>query len=146
LRKAYNANEIIKTLEKLHPDFYPKPSRQSKEKDAFGVWRLQPITSGYLTKQDLIRLYAECGDKLHRGAIPKIFAASDPVPNLARPKDWANKIWTLLEHHQIQTIDPNIQLIAQMKDKAESKPQFSYWKRRPDGLWGFDGAVRAAAS
>ncbi|PHY17886.1 hypothetical protein CSW59_13885 [Caulobacter sp. BP25] len=142
LQKA-DADTIIKSLDNLHSDFFPKPSKQPVERDELGVWRLTPITSGFLNKDDLLRLYGECGNVLHRGSMRKLLSGNAPLTDANNPNIWADKIWKLLEHHQIQTIDPNFQIICLMKDKVLSRPQISYWTMRPDGLWAIEMAVRA---
>lgn len=97
--------------------------------------------SGFLTKVELAKLYGICGEKLHRGRVGRLSGNSSP--DLQQPREWADKIWTLLEHHRIETVYPTVRIIGLMKDKEESRPQFSYWVRRANGLWAFDGAVRA---
>jgi hypothetical protein len=50
LRKAYAADWIIERLENLHPEFYPRPSRQILDAAGRPV-RVEPITDGYLTRR-----------------------------------------------------------------------------------------------
>src|SRR5665213_3618026 len=56
LFKAYNADQIIKDLGRLHPDFYPRPTKQVIDDKGVPI-KVTPITSGYLTKEDLLTLY-----------------------------------------------------------------------------------------
>ena len=91
LRRSYEADGILKALEKLHPDFYPKPSRQSHDRDAKGIWRLEPIKSGFLTKQELFRLYGECGRFLHRGNLQALLVSGANIPDPAQPIQWAER-------------------------------------------------------
>lgn len=142
LLKTYEADAIMRALERLHPDFYPRPTRQARQKDERGIWWNAPVTSGYLTKDELMQLYRHCGQHLHRGRLKDLSRdASRLTPEL--PRRQADRIWALLEHHEIQTIDPEVKLIGLMKDKALARPQFTFMRRRADGLWQAETAVRA---
>lgn len=134
VRKEYAADDIIKLLARLHPDFYPKPS--IKGEPLFGGLVLPtPILDGYLTKEELIALYGECGRVLHRGTIKDLPGRNPPLPSVETARSWADKIWVLLQHHQIQTWDRGITIYALMKDRQESRPQFGLCQNRP-GQWG----------
>jgi len=144
LLKSYEPHVIIKSLEKLHPSFFPQPSKQAQATDSRKIRWLTPITAGFLTKEELLKLYSECGRFLHRGSLQKMLAAPDFIPDTGKPIEWADKIWTLLEHHQIQTADPMVSLIGLMKDKKDSRPQFSFWKKQLNGTSVCSGTVTAA--
>lgn len=129
LTRTYQADAILNMLEKLHPDFYPIPSKQIH--DAKGkVLEVKPITSGFLSKKELIALYHETGDLLHRGAM------RDYKPRT--PGDFQKilatleKITTLLNHHQIQLSDPDYQLWVLMKADVDDKVH-AYVFRKVDG-------------
>jgi hypothetical protein len=66
IRNAHEADYILNSLERLHDNFYPQP----------GTFELDPPTGGrtfiprkasYMSKRELLRLYWECGEHLHRG-------------------------------------------------------------------------------
>jgi len=104
LRKKYAADDIIKRLECLHPDFYPSPVRLDggASKTRFAT----PIESGFLTKDELLSLYRRCGAALHRGTLRKLL--SEQVPSRADFRDivvWENLIVVLLTVHFIQLHD-----------------------------------------
>jgi hypothetical protein len=148
MQKAYDADQIIKTLTNLHPSFYPVPKTQMTDKDNEGVFRQRKIASGFLTKRDLLELYGEAGVHLHRGSMKKVISGKRMQTELALPRAWAERIWNLLKLHEIQTIDPDIMMIGMMRDTDESRPQFSFWRRdgeTPDGMtrWRFVEAVRS---
>ncbi len=104
LSKAYNADEIIKRLEKLHPDFYPVPSRQIINPQTGRPEKVERITQGYLKKEDLLKLYGECGDVLHRGNLRHILSGKEKDLSFEKVSGWVLAITTLLNHHQIQLI------------------------------------------
>lgn len=130
VRKQYAADDIIKLLGRLHPDFYPQPSIQG-EKLFGGLFLPTPILDGYLTKQALIALYGECGRVLHRGTIQDLPGRNPPLPTLEAARNWADRIWLLLQHHQIQTWDRDITINALMKDRQQARPQFALCQNRP---------------
>ena len=98
LTKAYNADQIVKNLERLHPSFYPVPSRQIHDQNG-KVVEVIKILEPHLNKPELRLLYGECGDFLHRGNIEQIMKGRK-MPELARMDGWVKKITTLLNHHQ----------------------------------------------
>ena len=114
MQKAYEADWTMNNLERLHPEFYPKPTKQIK--DAAGkVTRTEDITTGFLTKNDLIKLYHECASFLHRGTLKSVLSDKVREPNFDAINRRFGQIVTLLNHHQIQLIDPDLQLWALMK-------------------------------
>jgi hypothetical protein len=143
VQKEYAADDIIRTLEGLHPDFYPQPTKQADAPDANRVWQNTPIREGYLTRADLIALYGQCGGQLHRGSA-RTLAKGRRTATVQEAANWAHKIWTLLQHHQIQTSDPDAILLILMKGSVTFRPQFSYALKVREGLWRIQGSVTAA--
>ncbi len=62
-KKQWNASLIVRDIERINPDFYPKPMAQ--QDDAKG--RKVDLDPGvdYLTKEKFIKLYEWCGARLH---------------------------------------------------------------------------------
>ena len=119
LTKAYNADQIMKTLENLHPEFYPVPGRQVHN-EAGKVVEIIDVEEPYLTKRELQRLYGECGDFLHRGNIEQ-FMKGRSLPSFAQLESWIKKITMLLNHHQIQLFDGRRQLWVIMQAESDGK-------------------------
>jgi len=114
LRTAYQADWIVGQIERIHPNFYPRPSKVVRDKS--GADTVEPITSGYLTKSDLLALYHECGGVLHRGNFQKLFGQPHKQQlDFKRVAAWTDKIVTLLNHHQIAFIDPTRELWVTMQ-------------------------------
>ena len=67
-QKEWSADTLMKALDGLHQDFYPKPRAMTVTEK--GV-QLDEIDAPYLTKDDLKKLNGICGDKLHRGSPEK---------------------------------------------------------------------------
>jgi hypothetical protein len=117
LTRAYNADQILKNLERLHPSFYPVPGRQILNSTGKPV-EVVNVTEPHLNKKELRRLYGECGDFLHRGNIEQLMKGSRP-PDFNRIGEWVKKTMTLLNHHQIQLVDPKRQLWVLMQESSD---------------------------
>src|SRR5947207_14643889 len=112
LSKEFRADEIIKRLEKLHPDFYPYPVIVEVRNDTNEVI-LTDQTKPYLTKAELPKLYGRCGDFLHRGTARKLASLRAPETMLVIAR-WTNKIVALLNDHRISSIDNKRHLLVLM--------------------------------
>jgi hypothetical protein len=119
LTKAYNADQIVKNLERLHASFYPIPSRQVHDSNG-KVIEVVKVLEPHLNKPELQSLYGECGDFLHRGNVEQIMKGRK-MPEFARIDEWLKKITTLLNHHQIQLIDEASQLWVIMHASGDGK-------------------------
>ena len=104
LLKDYAADSIIKKLEHLHPNFYPHPITAAVNIDTIHMER---ISSGFLTKAELIALYHECGNRLHRGSLAK-FRSTAPQAHsadISRIHEWREKLVILLKGHHIASLN-----------------------------------------
>jgi hypothetical protein len=103
LQKEYAADNIIKKLEQLHPNFYPRPVMVSPTAVGHHIERVE---SDYLSKQELSSLYHQCGDHLHRGSLSK-FRSTAPKRYLAEREklvEWHRKFVILLASHHIASL------------------------------------------
>jgi hypothetical protein len=126
LVKAYQADAILNALEQLHPNFYPRPGRQIIGPDG-KVKEVLPIKSGFMTKTELIALYHECGNLLHRGTLRAIKART--AGDFTKIQEIVTKIVTLLNHHQITLIDPKYELFVLMNAKSDGKVHASLMQK-----------------
>lgn len=118
LSKEYAADKIISEMNKLHPEFFPKPIFIKTTKSDFH--HLESVENNYLTKTDLQTLYARCGDKLHRGNVKKFLSAQKPgqPTNFDDVVIWANKIVDLLNCHYILSLDKNTSFLCTLAARA----------------------------
>jgi len=102
-QKEYAADDILKRLEQLHPDFYPHPITCTFPP---GGVHIERVESDYLTKNELISLYHECGGHLHRGSMASIFHPEKPKqpPTIERALFWGMKFSNLLSQHHIASL------------------------------------------
>lgn len=117
LSRAHYAPHIIAGLERLHPRFYPRPVRQTDR----GV---EDITTGYLTKEELVKLVGACGDTLHRGSTKNLLHPR------TLPRDaiitWSQKIRTLLDIHWFTLSDGRPHYLCSMTGGEGGKVGVEY--------------------
>jgi hypothetical protein len=103
LMKTYKADWIVKELAKLHPKFFPIPLDRDDDKTAIPpAWIHKK--SGFLTHQDLAKLWQIAGDQLHRGSAKNILAKDKPL-DFQAIRTWRDKIVSLLTRHIITAPD-----------------------------------------
>lgn len=128
LQKEWHAADLATKLEQLHPEFYPKPGQQVLRSNG-KVERIDPISDGFLALPDLKALYSECGDRLHIGSVRTLLTDRRPPVDLARIRNWQDKIIRLLNHHQIQLFDPDYQLWTIMQGKEDGQVHVTLFQR-----------------
>jgi hypothetical protein len=98
LRRTWEADKIIRGLEELHPQFYPRAATGSETPTE--------LKEGVFTKEELVRLWWKCGEVLHRGSIQTLWYRryADAVEEI---RTWKEKIEALLSYHAIVMADGN---------------------------------------
>jgi len=116
--KHYNARLILQDLERINSNFYPRPFKQIvSEINGQKIIDLQPVTEGYLTKDEFLRIYELCGGMMHAenpyGQKRDIDMFNKEFPS------WLNKIVILLNHHNITLVDNETMIIGLMKSEND---------------------------
>lgn len=83
--KKREADWIVNALAALHPDFYPKPSKQVLNDSGRPV-ELVSTVGDFLSKEKLAELYREAGGFLHRGSFREVAQGRRPEPDFSRVK------------------------------------------------------------
>ena len=104
----YHAKHILKDIEKINPNFYPIPTRQIVDEKTKRVKETINIKQGFLTKDEFVIIHGNCSELMHAEnpfAVPKELG-------ILRSKfqNWYNQILILLNHHQLQLVDTNLQI------------------------------------
>lgn len=128
LQKEYSADQIIKRLGRLHPKFYPVPTRQVLDTATGRPTKVVSVDSGFLTRKDLLVLYGECGNYLQRGSIRQLLTSWQPNLDFKKIQAWVMKIVELLNHHQIQISGGSSQLWVLMNDKDDGEVKWFVMK------------------
>ena len=120
--KHYHANLILNDIEKLNPDFYPKPADQTKSMDEGVNHHLeikQELDESYLARSDFSRIYEQCGALLH--AQNPYGASRDYAQYESNIRKWMKKIEKLLNIHVIRLINDNNYYLIHMNTE-DGKP------------------------
>lgn len=118
LQKMWNAKYILSDIEKINPDFYPKPIDEQPSKLDGVKNDLINVEEGYLTKDDFIFVYDKCGKILHaenplgNGTDYKYYEKHVPI--------WMQKIKRLLNTHKVTLLnDKNMYLVHMQENGKE---------------------------
>lgn len=103
VQKRWEADQILKILDTLHPKFYPTPLHTG---DVAGSPYPEAMEkkSGFLTKSELIQLYHDCGKNLHRGTARNVLKAMR-TPDFSAIRKWRNGVVELLTRHKFTMSD-----------------------------------------
>jgi hypothetical protein len=115
----WHAKKILDDIGKVNPLFYPVPTREIIDPTTGKVKETQPLESGFLTKDDFIELYDTSSKVLH--AHNPFAPPQDIVALEQHTSGWMEKIVTLLNHHQVQLFDLDMQLWVLMHGKDDGK-------------------------
>jgi hypothetical protein len=139
MQKEYNAEKIIGRLSKLHPNFFPVPHTKEVSADAIpgarpARYHLNPIEGGFLTKEELLKTYNECGNYLHRGSIRRLLSKWHPDINLQKIFDWNQRLGSLLApYHFTQLIGAKAFILCVMNNTDDdNNVQVAFAERIPE--------------
>ena len=114
IEREWDAPKIKKTLENIHPDFYPIPFDRTID-SMTGKKMNKRIGKDFLTKDECISLIGRCGSILH-GFNPynddKVFQGVEKVRGMF--PEWKTKIHRLLKAHEIKLLGTDKQLWVYM--------------------------------
>jgi hypothetical protein len=120
--KYWNAELLVKDIERLNPRFYPRPIVQKPSERPGTKMDWESRDNDFLTKDDLIKLYKKCGAIMHSGnpyGSQVDFAYYEKnIPY------WRDRIVNLLNSHLITFVnDPKVYLIQM--GAATTHPTFT---------------------
>jgi hypothetical protein len=118
-RKSIDVPAMMNQMERLHPEYYPRPAREVHHSNSEIEW--VDLTEGYLTKTDLIELYTRAGEVVHRGSYRKVFEQQVPARTSEEVVRWRDKLVTLLSLHRIVLNQPGVQLWVGMQEPSSLK-------------------------
>jgi hypothetical protein len=119
----WNAKRLLAKLEKVHPDFYPKPVEFSQS-DQTGVKHLADVKEGFLTRDEFVFLYDKCSEVIHAR---NPFKAGPPVVRFERSiSDWVVRIQRLLDVHWIRLVESTDVWVVQMHQPVGGKVHAYY--------------------
>jgi hypothetical protein len=93
------------------------------------VLRVEPVNEGYLSRDELVGVYDTCSEMLHS---KNPFGPPKDFEGVARSISiWLGRIMTLLNHHQIQLIRPDLQLWVLMRETTDGRVHGFIMKKMP---------------
>ncbi len=118
--KRWDIPAIMKEMEKLNPEFYPRPVRTQILPS--GGLHLTDYTAPSLSKAELIKLWKRSGNFVHRGSAEDLFAAhgTQLVVKLEPAIELGQKILNLLQEHLISSADKKTHILATLL-RAETR-------------------------
>jgi hypothetical protein len=100
LTKEWHAEKLMKLLHKQHPFAYPQPIERTKTANG---WHIQGnCKPEALSYEEFLKLYAECGNVLHRGTVRTVHATSFCSQyDYEKAVSWQRKLVALMNEHII---------------------------------------------
>jgi hypothetical protein len=123
----WNAELLLKDLNRVNPDFYPKPIEE-KPSAALGVENelppilLSPILDGYLTQDDFIHIYKKCGGMLH-ALNPYGSKTGYDYFEKSFP-EWRKKLIRLLNSHEVHLVGQTSFWLFHMKENGDDNVHY----------------------
>jgi hypothetical protein len=120
--RDWRAKDILDRLDRIHPDFYPKPVVLDYTDDN-GFLHFDFVEHGHLTRDDFATLYDLCSQLMH---------AWNPFTERERHVDfgisveaWTAKIERLLSMHLLRFVDRDEIWVVVMHDPSDGKVHVS---------------------
>ena len=96
----WNSKKILADIEKINPNFYPKPLIMLPIKDKNGSVPIIDMQSGFLSKEDFVEVYNSVNEILH--ADSPFREKTDFKEYSSKLAGWVNKIVKLINLHRIR--------------------------------------------
>jgi hypothetical protein len=114
----WKAKEMLSSLNRLHPGFYPQPIRLDHVKKS-GAKHFERVEGDYLTQEDFTTLYDLCSEVLHTW---NPFTMKEKHINFKRSvTEWVQRIDRLLRLHFMQFVDREEIWVVDMEYSADGK-------------------------
>ena len=124
-RDSWKVSKIVNDVRRLNPNFYPIPLLHTNFE---GLDRLDEITEGSLTLEELIKIHGQCGERLHAlNPYDSSFELDYFEKNIPL---WMNKLMRLLALHKIRLLDDDVFFLVYMEDPAtKNVSMYAYGKQ-----------------
>jgi hypothetical protein len=116
--KYWNAQYLLKDIERINPDFYPRSIVEVPSTRPGTKMDWQDKKDGFLTKDEFLKLYEKCGAIMHAGN--PYGSQIDYDYYEGNIQGWLDKIIGLLNSHTIRLVnDPNLYLLHMKEDRDD---------------------------
>jgi len=98
--KHWRGKEIIAEMEKINPNFYPRPSKQIINHTTGKVEKIIDIKEGFLSKAQYVEVYDYTSNFIHARNVYGTSLDYEEAPS--RLRNYLSEVTTLLNHHTIR--------------------------------------------
>ena len=127
----WHAGRLLRDLEKVNPNFYPKPVFELPSSDPRAKFQLKDRVGDFLMKAEFEQLYDDCGAIMH--ARNPYGQPLDYVAYQSKLPYWQERIMNLLNSHQVQLVGhPGFYLIH-MKENQDDEVHYYEFAPPPTG-------------
>ena len=117
--KHWNAKRIFKDLERINPDFYPRPVIAVPAESPGTDLHFKERDNDFLSKDEFIEVYTKCSTILHA---ENPFGSNIDYNDYERElPEWREKIFNLLDLHRISLLDNKEIYFIQMEGETDGK-------------------------
>jgi len=116
--KYWNARSLLRDLERLNANFYPRPIVEVPSKRPRVKMDLQDKKDGFLSKDEFLKLYQKCGAIMHAG---NPYGSQVDYEYYERNiQGWLDKVIGLLNSHTIRLVnDPKLYVVHMHEDRDD---------------------------
>jgi hypothetical protein len=126
--KHWEAAKLLKNLQRINPNFYPKPVIEVQTDRPPALHALEERQQDYLTQNELIKAHGRCGALMH-GANP--FGKSIEYESYQRRFPiWMARIMNLLNNHQIHLAGETGFWLIHMQEEGK-RDEVSWYRFEP---------------
>lgn len=120
--KHWNARELLKSLAKINPDFYPKPVIEVPSNQPGIRAELQKRSPDFLTEKEFVEVYGRCGVIMH--AANPFAAGIDYAFYNSAIRQWRDRIINLLNSHEVHLLGTPGFYMIHMKEAGHNEVAF----------------------
>ena len=133
LGRYWNADDLLRDIGRINPDFYPRPIIEVPSQDPRVKSNLQDRVGDFLSKDDFRHLYNKvCGTLMH--ATNPFGKAIDYNGLIASIPAWRTKVINLLNCHNIKLVNDENMYLVHMKEERDNKAHVYTFQRIRGGL------------
>ena len=117
--KEWNAQNILKDIEKINVNFYPQPIKILSSNKNEEIIEVKNLNNNSLSRSEFVELYKKCGGLLHAN---NPFAESKKIDEfLSVVPSWVNKIIDLLDSHSVHLSQGGMKIWVIMNNPKDGK-------------------------
>ena len=133
LGRYWNADDLLRDIGRINPDFYPRPIIEVPSQDPRVKSNLQDRVGDFLSKDDFRHLYNKvCGTLMH--ATNPFGKAIDYNGLIVSIPAWRTKVINLLNCHNIKLVNDENMYLVHMKEERDNKAHVYTFQRIRGGL------------